>query len=224
MTDTVLDSLDERQSKAVVLLVLSKAFASIDHSLSLLKLGSPGVSSSAIDWFTWEESDRAHHIGPVSLLLAASKVCERTCCLRPAICRLSVHQSGNKAQHSTETLKILMTDTVLDSLDERQSKAVVLLVLSKAFASIDHSLLLLKLGSPGVSSNAIDWFTWEESDRAHHIGPVSLLLAASKVCERTCCLRPAICRLSVHQSGNKAQHSTETLKILITDTVLESMD
>ena len=68
-----------------------------------------------------------------------------------------------------------MTDTVLDSLDERQSKAVVLLVLSKALASIDHSPLRLKLGS-------LLWPVMPEVGlRATFLGGVRLSASASIV-------------------------------------------
>ena len=71
-----------------------------------------------------------------------------------------------------------------------------------------------KEGDPGKASNS---------------SPVSLLPAASKVCERTA-LNQMITyleeekRLTNHQSGNKKLHSTEPLNILISDTALESMD
>ena len=43
-------------------------------------------------------------------------------------------------------------------MDRKEITALVLLDLSKAFDSIDHSLLLTKLRSLGVSSSAVDWF------------------------------------------------------------------
>ncbi|XP_068680135.1 uncharacterized protein [Montipora foliosa] len=84
---------------------------------------------------------------PVSLLPAASKVCERIA-LNQMITyleeekRLTNHQSGNKKLHSTESLNILISDTVLESMDRKQITALVLLDLSKTFDSIHHSLLL----------------------------------------------------------------------------------
>ena len=87
---------------------------------------------------------------PVSLPPAASKVCERialdqlTTHLEEEK-RLTNHQSGNKKLHSTETLNLLISDTVFESMDRKEITALVLLDLSKAFDSIDHSLLLTKL-------------------------------------------------------------------------------
>ena len=56
--------------------------------------------------------------------------------------RLSQHQSGNKKQYSTETLNVFMTDMILNSIDKKEMMALVLLDLSKAFDSINHSFCL----------------------------------------------------------------------------------
>ena len=66
--------------------------------------------------------------------------------------RLTNHQSGNKKLHSTESLNILISDNVLESMDRKQITALVLLDLSNAFDSIDHSLLLTKLRLLGFSN------------------------------------------------------------------------
>ena len=108
---------------------------------------------------------------PVSLLPAASKVCERIALNQLTTYleeekRLTNHQSGNKKLHYTETLNLLISDTVFESMDRKEITALVLLDLSKAFDSIDHSLLLTKLRSLGVSSSAVDWFNSYLSGRS----------------------------------------------------------
>lgn len=87
---------------------------------------------------------------PVSLLPAISKICERVALnqltdILTSKKLLSNHQSGNKKLHSTEILNILITNTVLDAMDHKQLTTLVQLDLSKAFDSIEHSLLLAKL-------------------------------------------------------------------------------
>jgi len=54
---------------------------------------------------------------------------------------LTEHQNGNKKKHSTETLHIFMSDTILEAMDQKQVTALVLLDLSKAFDSIEHGIL-----------------------------------------------------------------------------------
>ncbi|CAB3992224.1 Hypothetical predicted protein [Paramuricea clavata] len=100
---------------------------------------------------------------PISLLLAASKISERvvleqfTAYVEQKKC-LSVHQSGNRKLHSTETLNLFISDKILKSMDDKEVVAVILLDLSKAFDSIDHVLLLKKLQVLGVSDDALCWF------------------------------------------------------------------
>ena len=66
------------------------------------------------------------------LLVVASKVLERivlnkfSAYLTQNKC-LTSHLSGNKKAHSTETLNILLTDKILEAMDEKQITALVLL-------------------------------------------------------------------------------------------------
>ena len=110
----------------------------------------------------------------MSLLTVASKICERAALNQlmeymSQKGRLTEHQSGNKKMHSTETLNILVSDMILDAMDRKELTAVVLLDLSKAFDSIEHSLLFKKLHSMGVSRKALDWFKSYLSDRTQSV-------------------------------------------------------
>ena len=103
---------------------------------------------------------------PISLLLILSKVCERIALnqVMPHLVsnkRLSTNQSGNKKWHSTETSLIYTTDVILGAIDQKKTTAVVLLdtMMSKAFDSINHSILLDKLQDIGASTSALRWFT-----------------------------------------------------------------
>ena len=82
---------------------------------------------------------------------------------------LTEHQGGNKKLHSTETLNILVSDMTLDAMDRNELTAAVILDLSKAFDSIEHSLLFKKLHSLGVSRKAVDWFKSYLSDRSQSV-------------------------------------------------------
>ena len=107
---------------------------------------------------------------PISLLAVASKVCEKivleqfsTYLINNNL--LSHHQSGNKKHHSTETLNIFITDTILEAMDEKKLSALVLLDLSKAFDSINHQRLLHKLTNIGAAKETVDWFRSYLRDR-----------------------------------------------------------
>ena len=101
---------------------------------------------------------------PISLLPILSKVCERIALnqFMPFLLsnkRLSTNQSGNKKWHSTETSLIHTTDAILAAIDQKKTTAIVLLDMTKAFDSINHSILLDKLQDIGASTSALRWFT-----------------------------------------------------------------
>ena len=100
---------------------------------------------------------------PISLLPVFSKVAEKIALIQfndflTKQDKLTQHQSGNRKNHSTETLSLLVADHIFRAIDQQQLTAMVLIELSKAFDSICHSTLLLKLRSLGTSSQALKWF------------------------------------------------------------------
>ena len=114
------------------------------------------------------DHEQANNNKPILPIL--SKVCERTVHNRliPYLDtkqRLSSQQSGNRRFHSTETSLIETTDSILSTIDEKELTAVVLLDMSKAFDSIGHEILLLKLQDVGLSSATVNWFLSYLSER-----------------------------------------------------------
>ena len=88
----------------------------------------------------------------LSLLAVASKVCEKIILNQFNTYLIdnkyvTYHQRRNKKAHSTETLNIQLTNSVLEAMDKKQITALVLLDLSKAFDSINHARLLHKLSN-----------------------------------------------------------------------------
>ena len=86
-------------------------------------------------------------------------------------------------------------------MDRKEITALVLLDLSKAFDSIDHSLLLTNLRSLGVSSSAVDWFNSYLSGRTQivHIG--STLSESRLITHRVpqgCILGPALFNIYIN--------------------------
>ena len=72
---------------------------------------------------------------------------------------MSAEQSCNRRFHSTETSLIETTDAIFNAIDKKKVTAVVLLDMSKAFDSLDHKILMLKLQDIGMSSAALSWFS-----------------------------------------------------------------
>ena len=102
---------------------------------------------------------------PISLLPVLLKVCERAAHDQLVSClsskqRLTTQQCGNKKWNSTETALVQTTDFILQNIDKKELiiTAAVLLDMSKAFDSIDHDILIMKLRDVGLSCSSIEWF------------------------------------------------------------------
>ena len=71
-----------------------------------------------------------------------------------------VFQSAYRAYHSTETALLRVYNDIAKSIDNQKSVVLVLLDLSAAFDTVDHSLLL---------DQALDWFRSYLSDRTQYV-------------------------------------------------------
>jgi len=70
-----------------------------------------------------------------------------------------IYQSAYKPNHSTETALLRVCNDILLKLDTKQCTILVLLDLSAAFDTIDHTILLQRLAETlGIKKNALAWF------------------------------------------------------------------
>ena len=101
---------------------------------------------------------------PVSNLSFLSKVLERVVAARLTnyMTINQLHepmQSAYRACHSTETALVRVQNDILRTLDQGGAAILVLLDLSAAFDTIDHSILLSRMESVlGVKGSALQWF------------------------------------------------------------------
>ena len=108
--------------------------------------------------FKKDEDTRKDNYRPVSVLTALSKVNEKVMYdeLYNTFCRhLSQNLSGFLKNHSFCTAFLKMTEDWRRSLDNRESAMAVAVDLSKAFESINHNLLFVRLKAYGLSQSAM---------------------------------------------------------------------
>ena len=102
---------------------------------------------------------------PVSNLSFISKVTERAVFIQIDN-HMKKHdlypllQSAYRKNHSTETALLKVTNDILMKINSQHAVLLVLLDLSAAFDTVDHSLLLRRLQTSfGISGAPLDWFT-----------------------------------------------------------------
>jgi exonuclease III len=100
---------------------------------------------------------------PISVLPLISKIMERSIQTQLVAFLtennvLSVHQSGFRKNHSTETAVIHVVDHILQHMDKQQVTGAVFVDLKKAFDLVDHECLFYKLEHYGIRGQTMSWF------------------------------------------------------------------
>uniref|UniRef100_A0A1B6KMS7 Reverse transcriptase domain-containing protein n=1 Tax=Graphocephala atropunctata TaxID=36148 RepID=A0A1B6KMS7_9HEMI len=100
---------------------------------------------------------------PVSLLPSLSKIYEKVVYNRlmqfvESNNILEAIQHGFRKQKSTITAVVSFIESIIEAIDRGEKVIGIFMDLSKAFDSVNHSQLLLKLQELGVKNNALSWF------------------------------------------------------------------
>ena len=116
----------------------------------------------------------ANNYRPISVLPVLSKIIERHV-YDSLFHYLRLHkliyesQSGFRANYSTETALIKITDMLLKNIDMNQMNGLLLVDFRKAFELVDHSILLVKMKCYGLDSATLSWFNSYLSGRKQYV-------------------------------------------------------
>ena len=107
---------------------------------------------------------------PISLLTTISKILEKVVYKRvykflTESSQLYDNQYGFRSNHSCEHAISQTVGNLLKNLENKKNSICVLLDLSKAFDTIEHSIMLEKLDLYGIRGTALSWFHSYLSDR-----------------------------------------------------------
>jgi hypothetical protein len=121
-----------------------------------------------------DESDPSNY-RPISNLNTIGKVIERACLARlmPQVAstgNFSPLQSAYRKKHSTETALLKILDDLYRIVDSKRAAVLIGLDLSAAFDTIDHSILVKRLGSMfGITGMAQRWVQSYLSSRTQYV-------------------------------------------------------
>ena len=112
---------------------------------------------------------------PLSNLSSISKITEWAASIQ-VVNHLTLHhhfpgtQSAYRKHHSTKTALLKVTNDILLSMNHQHVSLLVLLDLSSAFDTVDHTILLNRLQSHfGICDSTLPWFESYHSDWTHFV-------------------------------------------------------
>ena len=111
---------------------------------------------------------------PISLLPAISKVFEKIVFIQVYEYfmenkLLYTSQYGFRTLHSTELAALELSDKIYLQMDKKETPLAIFLDLSKAFDTIDHSILLNKLQYYGIKNTSFKWFSSYLTNRLQYV-------------------------------------------------------
>ena len=127
-------------------------------------------SARVVPLFKKNDKTEVGNYRPVSILSIISKVVEKVVYDQIETYLdekklLYKFQSGFRGRFSTDTCFIHLTDFIKFEMDKGHLSGMVLLDLQKAFDTVDHGILFMKMEALGLSQDVIGWFRSYLSDR-----------------------------------------------------------
>ena len=183
--DAIIKTLQDKNSMGhddLSLSFLKKISPSIIYPLSIIINQSlfKGIFPDAlkiakiIPIFKKDDNELFDNYRPISLLPAISKIFEKI--ISQQILEyftknnlIFSSQHGFRTKHSTETAAIELVDTLKIEIDKGHLPVSIFMDLSKAFDTIDHTILLKKLKFYGVDGISLELFKSYLTDRKQYV-------------------------------------------------------
>jgi len=156
----IADTLPTSQLKLVADLIAPFLMELVNRSLSAATVPT-AIKSALITPLIKKPDPRSY--GPISNLSVVSKLLEHVI-FRQLYSYLSAAdllprlQSAYWTHHSTETAVLKLLTDILYAVDDGDLSFLALLVLSAAFGTVGHDVLLTRLKVFSISGAALDWF------------------------------------------------------------------
>ena len=168
------DSINSKIIKHTIHSLIPPLLYLINLSLSTGKFPAKMKIAKVLPVYKAKDKNRFVNYRPISLLPVFSKILEKIVhnrlykyCVKYNI--ITPSQYGFRKNHSTEHALIEFQNRIVKLLNEKQYCISVFMDLSKAFDSIDHSILLKKLYHIGIRGITYNWFESYLSDRSQYV-------------------------------------------------------
>ena len=165
------DNISNILLKDIVASIVDVLCVIFNKSLELGEFPSTMKLAEVVPLYKGKEHYLETNYRPISLLTTISKVLEKIVYQRiysflQNTGQLYENQYGFREAHSCEHAIGKVVDGIVKSLEHKETSACVLLDLSKAFDTIEHTIMLEKLALYGIRGNALSWFKSYLSNRS----------------------------------------------------------
>lgn len=168
------DSLSSKLLKFIKDIIATPISIIINQSLNTGIFPNKLKIAKVLPLFKKGENKLLENYRPISLLPCISKIFERIVFdqlykyldSNNLLCK---NQYGFRKKHSTEMAALELIDRIYKELDNKEIPIAVFLDLSKAFDTLDHSILLHKLKYYGVNGISLAWFSSYLTNRHQYV-------------------------------------------------------